>query len=281
MAMQPTGTPTRKNRLVLGLVRFMVTLVVLGLMGLVGYLAAERNARTFTLEVQDDQLVVQKGRNLPVGADPWRPDDPSLAESYAPIPLYGNMPSQGFLEQSFHERDELDRALFDFIERLARPRVASDDPSEQERGVYYLRRAELLQGINRTQRETLQALKSQVAWYQAKLKLESAQQLVSDALVQLDLAMRARDANSQRARELASRLMGPAREMETALRRALADTGTAPAPGRFEGERQNGQPMAPARPDVEAPQTQQEPLDPQQQDAEGSDIAPQPSPDSP
>ncbi len=248
--MQPTGAAPQRNRLVSGLFRFLMTLLVLGLLGLVGYLASERNARTFTLAVHEDQLVVHKGRKLPVGTEPWRPEDPTLAEAYAPVPLHGQQPSQTLLEQTYPERDELDRALFDFLERMARPRISSEDAREQERGVYFLRRAALLQGLNSTQRETLRAMQSQVAWYQARLKLEQARQLVTEAMAQLDLAMQARDPNSQRARELAGRLASPARELEVALRRALggmgADVGSTPA--RHEGEQHRENPTAPSGP---------------------------------
>jgi hypothetical protein len=242
--MQPTGRAGGSDKLVSGLVRFAVTVVVVGLLGLVGFLASERNARTFTFAVDGDRLVVMKGRRLPAGAEPWTPEDPAQAEAYAPIPLHGFVPSSTFLEQSFQERDELDRALFEHLERQARPRISSDDPQKQERGVYYLRRAALLSGISRQQRETLAALQSEVAWYQAKLKLEQARQLIVEAMGQLELAGSAQDPNAVRARELAQRLLAPTRQLDETLRRGLGGTGveTVPPPARLEGEVDAGVP---------------------------------------
>ena len=49
--------------------RLVVTLVVLGLIGVVGLLLSQLNARTFTLQPQDGKLLVMKGRMLPVGSD--------------------------------------------------------------------------------------------------------------------------------------------------------------------------------------------------------------------
>ncbi|HET9158923.1 MAG TPA: hypothetical protein VFN91_19775 [Myxococcaceae bacterium] len=69
--------------------RLVVTLVVLGLLGAVGFLLSQLNARTFTLQVQDGKLLVMKGRMLPVGAEPYRPSDPALAAAYGPFDLLG------------------------------------------------------------------------------------------------------------------------------------------------------------------------------------------------
>ena len=69
--------------------RLVVTLVVLGLIGAVGFLLSQLNARTFTLQPQDGKLLVMKGRMLPVGSEPYRPSDPVLAAAYAPIDLLG------------------------------------------------------------------------------------------------------------------------------------------------------------------------------------------------
>jgi len=59
--------------------RLVVTLLVFALLGAVGFLLAQLNARTFTLQQQDGKLLVMKGRMLPVGSEPYRPSDPALA----------------------------------------------------------------------------------------------------------------------------------------------------------------------------------------------------------
>jgi hypothetical protein len=167
--------------------RLLVTLLILGLGGAVAFLLSQLNAHTFTLAQENGQLVVMKGRMLPTGAVPYRPGDARLADAYAPLPLEGRDAS-GLLEQKFTERDELDRALFPLLEALARPRVLSDDPAQLEKGLYYLRRAELLSGLTEEQRRTLETMKADVAFFQARQKLEEARRDVTEALTQLKLA---------------------------------------------------------------------------------------------
>src|SRR5215472_15639239 len=74
------------------LTRLVVTLVVLGLLGVVGLLLSQLNARTFTLQQTDGKLVILKGRMLPVGADPYRrptrrsPQPTPPSTSWAAVP---------------------------------------------------------------------------------------------------------------------------------------------------------------------------------------------------
>ncbi|WP_375772296.1 IF-2 protein [Archangium gephyra] len=212
--------------------RLLVTLLILGLGGAVAFLLSQLNARTFTLAQESGQLVVMKGRMLPTGAAPYRPGDARLADAYAPIPLEGRDVSS-LMEQRFTERDELDRALFPVLEGLARPRVQSDEPAVLEKGLYYLRRAELLSGLTDEQRRTLEAMKADVAFFQARQKLEEARRDVTEALTQLKLAAESRNRNTQRANQMLTAVGPAAQALEKALRAvdaSLAEPGTAPAP---------------------------------------------------
>src|SRR5258706_11658017 len=141
------------SKLATALKRLLVAAVVLALGGATGFLLSQENARTFTLQVRNGQLVVLKGKMLPMGADPWRPER-ALVDAYAPIDLKGSQP-YGVLNIKFTERDELDRALFTVLEGLAKPRVAADDPRELNDGLYYLRRADRLAGLSDEQRISL------------------------------------------------------------------------------------------------------------------------------
>jgi len=211
--------------------RLLVTLLILGLGGAVAFLLSQLNARTFTLVQESGQLVVMKGRMLPTGAVPFRPGDPRLADTYAPIPLEGRDVS-GLLEQKFTERDELDRALFPVLESLARPRVQSDEPAQLEKGLYYLRRAELLAGLSDEQRRMLETLKADMAFFLARQKLEEARRDVTEALTQLKLAAESRNRNTQRANQMLTSVGPAAQALEKALRAVDASlgepTGTAP-----------------------------------------------------
>ena len=232
--------------------RLLVTLLILGLGGAVGFLLSQLNARTFTLAQESGHLVVMKGRMLPTGAAPYRPGDARLADAYAPIPLEGRDVSS-LMEQRFTERDELDRALFPVLEGLARPRVQSDEPAVLEKGLYYLRRAELLSGLSEEQRRTLETMKADVAFFQARQKLEQARRDVTEALTQLKLAAESRNRNTQRANQLLTAVGPAAQALEKALRAvdaSLAEPGASPAPA--------GPPPSPPAPEGQqaAPQPQ-------------------------
>jgi hypothetical protein len=214
------------RRVMTGLTRFLVTLFLLGLVGLVAWLASERNARMYSVRAEADKLVVLKGRMLPVGSDPWAPGDPTLADAYAPIPLEGSPPDPTLLQARFADRDELDRALFGVLEGLARPRIKSEDPKALEQGVYYLRRAQLLTGLSQEQRANLQRMQVDIAFYQARVKLEQARQMMAEALAQLELASSNPGPNADRARQMARSLEGPAHGIEEALK----ETGAAQSP---------------------------------------------------
>ncbi|MBZ4419003.1 IF-2 protein [Myxococcus sp. RHSTA-1-4] len=200
--------------------RLLVFTLILGLGGLVVFFRSQLNARTFTLALMDGQLVVMKGRNAPAGALPYRPGDPRLADAYAPIAVEGQDVT-ALVQRSFTERDELDRALFPLLEALARPRIASDEPARVDQGLYYLRRAEKLSGITEEQRLTLQKLMTDVAYYQARQKLEDARRLVSDALTQLRLAAESESRHARSANQMLSTVSPAARDLEEALRRAV------------------------------------------------------------
>ncbi|MFP2961890.1 IF-2 protein, partial [Myxococcus sp. 1LA] len=200
--------------------RLLVFTLILGLGGVVVFLLSQLNARTFTLALHDGQLVVMKGRNAPMGAVPYRTGDPRLADAYAPIAIEGQDVSQ-LLTRKFTDRDELDQALFPVLDALARPRIASDEPARVDQGLYYLRRAEKLSGITEEQRLTLQKHMVDVAYYQARQKLEDARRLVSEALTQLKLAAESQSRNARSANQMLSAVAPPARDLEESLRRAV------------------------------------------------------------
>jgi hypothetical protein len=246
--------------------RLLVLLLILGLGGAVVFLLSERNARTFTLAQENGQLVVMKGRMLPTGAVPYRPGDARLADAYAPIAVEGRDVS-ALVEQKFTERDELDRALFPLLEGLARPKVQSDDPELLEKGLYYLRRAELLSGLTEEQRRTLETMKADVAFYLARQKLEQARRGVTEALAQLKLAAESRNRNTQRANQMLGTVGPAAQALEKALRAVevnldLPSMGSTPSETPGPAPAAQEQPPAPQqKPDVRTTdsETQQRP----------------------
>jgi signal transduction histidine kinase len=234
------------------LVRLVVLLVVVLLGGAALVLLSQLNARTYSLREEGGALEVMKGRNLPMGSVPYRPGDAALADTYAPIPLEGQDVTE-LLQRRFSDRDELDRALFALVERLAGQRITSDVPETLERGLYFVRRAERLSGISEDQRRSLKAMQAEVAFYLARTRLDDARQTVAEALVQLRLAAESNGRNARAANQMLSEVEPQAKALEESLRKAVY-TLSAPA-----GEAEKPAPPAPEPP---APGTGPQPAEP-------------------
>ena len=200
--------------------RLVVTLVVLGLIGVVGFLLSQLNARTFTLEMVDGKLVVMKGRLLPLGSEPYRPSEPALAAAYAPFDLQGGG-AGGLAGVKFDERDAMDRALFQFLEGLARPRLVSDDSAVLSQGLVALGRMQKLGGITDEQRKTLRSLESEVAFFQARTRLDQARRDIGEAVTQLRLAADSGTRHARAAHRMLAAVEPAASALEDALRRAV------------------------------------------------------------
>ncbi len=145
------------------------------------------NARTYSLEVHAGSLVVMKGKQLPTGAEPWLPAEPSLVDAYAPIELNGAS-VETVVNRRFEDRDQLDRALFTVLESLARPSLASEEPRTLEHGLALVRRAEKLNGLTDDQRASLKKMQSDVAYFLARVRLDDARRQLEEALTQLKIA---------------------------------------------------------------------------------------------
>jgi len=165
----------------------MLGTLFLGLGAAAFYALSVMNSRTWTLSVTNGQLVVLKGRLLPMGAEPWTPSDSHLAEAYGPIDLAGNA-SLVVAGRKFDDRDQLDQALFEVLERLAAPRLSSDAPKDLDKGLVYVRRAERLTGLTAEQRQTLKKMQQDLAFHLAQDRLDDARKKLEDALEQLKLA---------------------------------------------------------------------------------------------
>ena len=212
--------------------RLVVTLLVLALLGAVGFLLSRLNARTFTLQQTDGKLLILKGRMLPVGSEPYRPSDPALAAAYAPIDLMGGS-AAGLDGGKFEERDAMDRALFGLLEGLARPKLVSDDPAVLSQGLQLLGRMQKLGGISDEQRRTLKGLEAEVAFFQARTRLDQARRDIAEALTQLRLAADSGGRHARPAHRMLAAVEPASAQLEEALRRAVytLDSDVPEAPG--------------------------------------------------
>ncbi len=199
--------------------KLLIVLLLLGMGGAVAFLLSQLNARTYSVQVVDGSLIVMKGRMLPIGSEPYRPVDPAMRDAYAPIPLDGSSPGN-LPEARFTERDELDRALFEVVGRLAKSRVSSDDPKQLEQGLSYLRRAEKLLGLSDEQRQSLAEMRSEVAYYLARSKLDQAKADAAEGLAQLKLAATSPNRHAHSANQMILEVEPAAKAFEAALRKA-------------------------------------------------------------
>lgn len=184
--MDPSG-PSLGARLWRAFRNLVLFTLFLGLGAAAVYALSVMNSRTWTLEAQNGRLVVLKGRMLPTGTEPWTPGDPHLAEAYAPVDLSGTS-APAVAGRKFDDRDELDRALFEVLEQLAKPRLISDAPKDLDKGLAYVRRAERLTGLSADQRKSLKKMQQDLAFHLAQERLNDARQKLEDALEQLKLA---------------------------------------------------------------------------------------------
>ena len=126
----------------------VLTLTIVLLLGLVGWLLAERNARQWSLVYEEGTLSVKKGILFPVGRQAFKTDDPLLAQAYAPL-----KPPPGVKlddERSFEDRAGLDQALYELLAKWARDDLATEKPDMVERALSWLARADKLAGLSNT-----------------------------------------------------------------------------------------------------------------------------------
>jgi len=202
--------------------------VILGLLGLVVWLVSERNARTWYLVPDEGRLLVMRGMKLPVGRQPFRTDDPVLAQVYEPIVVPPGVPAPS--EQAFDERSALDQALYDLVARWAREDIGSGDPARLERGLRLVDRVERLPGLSGTQERDLQELRAESAYHEARRLLERASAELKEAADKLRGAAMSRSPHADDAR-LLLREVEPAVDSAVSALRSVR-TGPTGAPPR-------------------------------------------------
>src|SRR5450755_931926 len=104
---------------------FLTTLLILGLLGVVGFLLSERNHHQYFLREESGTLLVERGFLLPYGHGPYRPTDTQLARAYAPVRLPISVSLAG--EEGFEDRGELDRRMGELLLAAASSRLEAKD----------------------------------------------------------------------------------------------------------------------------------------------------------
>jgi hypothetical protein len=164
----------------------LALLLILGLLGAVAWLVAERNARQWFLVPEDGQLVVKKGVPFLIGRAGVKPGDDVAAEAYAPVrpPPGGALPA----EREFDDRLALEQGIYEVLVRWAQGEISSEDPQRLEGGLLFLARAEKLRGISETQRDELRRLRGESGFFEARTLLERGAEALRLAREKLRLA---------------------------------------------------------------------------------------------
>jgi hypothetical protein len=183
----------------------LATLLVFGLGAAVVYLASEINHRRYRLIVADDHLVVERGRRLPLGFEPYEPDAEALKQAYSALPIApGAKITSG---EVYDDRTDLDRALFALLAGWARDGLQGDSEA-MKRSLTYAERAALLPGLSEEQRKELTALRADLAYAHARQLMSQAVDQLEAAKSELDSAVKLGSRRAQDAAQWLSVLEG-------------------------------------------------------------------------
>jgi hypothetical protein len=225
---------------------FLLVVAVLALFAVVVYLLSERNARTYTLALEDGYLAVKKGVMAPMGRQTFKTADPALAQAYAPL-----KPPPGFKlaeERTFDDRGALDQALYEYLAKWTRDDLASEKPELVQRALSWLDRAEKLAGISGTQREDLRTLRAESGYYEARELLGKAADELRRARERLRVTASSSSHHAGAAGEALHQIDSTTDEVYRAERALASSGGGQPAPP----QPQDGAPAAPPQPAADA-----------------------------
>lgn len=178
-------------------------LLVLVLLGLVFWLTSERNARKWALVVENNTLVVQRGRFFPTGMRTLWPRE--FDGAYAPVPV---PPGSKATEGEFEDRVSLDRALFDTFLPWARATAERPDSASQKVSMELAERAAHLPGLSPVQLDQLAQLRGDLAYTAALGEVQLAAGYIESARRRLLQSQQQGGARSLQSAALASELKG-------------------------------------------------------------------------
>ena len=240
-----------------GFQRFVLWVLIFGLLAVVWWLASERNERHFRVAAESSVLFVERGRFFPMGTARIDATDPTFGKAYGPLQL---PPGAKVSEAEYDDQSALDRALFDLIQPLTKTLAQKGDVAGAQA---LLDRATLLPGLTAQQRTQLAALEGDLAWTTAHNDLRQAARLLLSARRKLE---QVRDAAGEHALEAASvsRQLVPVVDELAAVeegktpRAAATDGGTAearvpPPPATAPAPGPNGAAPNAAAPGAKAP----------------------------
>jgi hypothetical protein len=194
-----------------GFQRFLLWLVIVALLGAVGWLASERNQHRYRVTTQGNAMLIERGRFFPLGTSPLPPTD----KVYAPVLIpAGEKPPA---ETEFEDQNALDRWLFDLLSGWAKNAGKKGD--DRAAGVL-VDRATALPGLTGAQIAELTSLRADLAWDEAQTDIANAAQLLDAARRKLEAVRQGGGAHAVDASSLSGKLEG--------VQRTLHDVGKHP-----------------------------------------------------
>ncbi|MGC4122696.1 MAG: hypothetical protein QM765_50620 [Myxococcales bacterium] len=220
--------------------RFLVLLFIVALGGAALVLFSALHAKTWAVEQHESELWVVKGRQFPVGFEPYRPADKIQSAAYAPIPLMGDSPGE-LVIAPYDDRDALDQALFRTFKSWIEARLDSEDPERLTQAFKLLKRIELLTGVAAEQREQLKDLQAKVAYVEGRARLDEAEVALREAVAKLKLASETRNRYAKEAGVLFDQLSPLGEQLSKTVRQAKAsatpEPKKEPAPSNLPAEK--------------------------------------------
>lgn len=157
---------------------YVFVLVILGLLGTVGYLMSELNSRRYRIVTEDHHMVVQRGRFLPYGFEHFVPHDDALKAVYAPIPIPTENSDSIPTSNIYDDRADVDRTLFTLMAGWAHQALAHDNPEALQEANGYVERSERLPGLSEEQRKELRILRGDVSYSKGRAMLVELKNLL-------------------------------------------------------------------------------------------------------
>ncbi len=179
--------PPGKNGFIRGLTYFLLGTTILGLSGVIIYLLSDINHRQYRLNTRGGVLLVERGKFMPIGFEPFVPKDATLQPVYAPIPLPEGIDMAP--SEVFDDRTDVDRAIFGLLSGWSRERIDSSTEEDFNLVTGYISRCELLPGLSEEQRNELQTLRADIAFKTGLRTLKGIADQLNKALEQFELAL--------------------------------------------------------------------------------------------
>jgi hypothetical protein len=177
---------------------FLITALMLALLGSVLYLLSDINHRQYRLTTRQSSLVIERGRFMPMGFERFTPKNQVLRPIYAPIALPTGINFTS--SETFDDRTDVDRAIFGVLSGWSREMLETGAAAEFEQVVTYIDRCELLPGLSEGQRLELQTLRADVAFTKGTHTLSGIAEQLDRALAEFEAALRLGTTHKARAR---------------------------------------------------------------------------------